>query len=154
MGDRDAAVIAYRASIAVGEGGVAAQAAFNLAGLWPDDLGAATNAYLAALDTEHPEVAPKAAYNLGFLLAADGDLAGATAMLQRALRFGHEDVSARAALKLESLRAEAFIGRLASKSSGTVRRTASRVAPRSAPSRRRSQPARSHVDRSRLRGSH
>jgi tetratricopeptide (TPR) repeat protein len=111
MGERDAAVVAYEASIAVGDRDIAARAAFNLAALWPDDPEAATSAYLSAIATEHPDVAPKAAFNLGSLLAARGDLAGAAGMLRCAVRSGHEDVSARAVLKLETLRAEALIDR-------------------------------------------
>jgi tetratricopeptide (TPR) repeat protein len=109
MGERDAAATAYETSIAVDDRDIAARAAFNLAALWSDDPEAATSAYLAAIATDHPDVAPKAAFNLGSLLAARGDLAGATGMLRRAVRSGHEDVSARAALKLEILRAEALI---------------------------------------------
>jgi tetratricopeptide (TPR) repeat protein len=148
-GDRHGAISAYQASIAIGDDGAAALAAFNLAALWSDDLKAMTSAYLAAIDTEHPDVAPKAAYNLGSVLAADGDLDAATMMLQRALRYGHDDVSARAALKLENLRAEAFIHRLAARRSVTVPTARPRIAPRSASSRRRGEPARRSVDRSR-----
>lgn len=72
-----------------------------------DDLEAATNAYLVAIETNHPDVAS----NLEWLLAAQGDLAGATTMLRRALEFGHDDVSLRAALKLDSVRAELLIPR-------------------------------------------
>ncbi len=111
MGERDAAVTAYETSIAVGDRDIGARAAFNLAALWSDNPEAATSAYLSAIATEHPDVAPKAAFNLGSLLAARGDLAGATGMLRRAVRSGHEDVSARAALKLETLRAEALLDR-------------------------------------------
>jgi len=157
LGDRDGAVAAYRTAIAIGDGDgdAVAHAAFNLATLLPHDLEAAIGAYLSAIDTAHPDVAPKAAYNLGSLLAADGDLSGATAMLHQALRYGHEDVSARATLRLESLRAEALIDRLASISTITGGRSDSRIAPRPAASRRRSAPAHRRADRlRRLRGSH
>ena len=155
LGDRGGAVAAYRASIATGDRNVVAQAAFNLAALVPDDLETATSAYLAAIATEDPDVAPKAAYNLASLLAANGDLAGATALLHEALGYGHEDVSARATLKLESLRAEALLDRLTSISTMAAPHAESRIAPRPASSRRRSESAHPRVDRlRRLRGSH
>jgi tetratricopeptide (TPR) repeat protein len=110
-GDRDAAIAAYKASVATGDSDLTAQALFNVAALCSDDLEAATNAYLAAIETNHPDVAPRAAFNLWWLLAAQGDLAGATTMLRRALEFGHDDVSLRAALKLDSVRAELLITR-------------------------------------------
>ncbi len=155
-GDRDAAIAAYATAVKTGDSDLVPQALFNLAALWSDDVGAATSAYLAAIETNHPDVAPKAAFNLGWLLATQGDLPGATTVLRQALAFGHDDVNARAALKLESVRAELFISRwTATRNAAGSSSAGSSLGLRSASPRRRSEPARSQLPCSRrLRSSH
>jgi tetratricopeptide (TPR) repeat protein len=152
MGERDAAVAAYETSMASCDRDIAARAAFNLGALCPDDLEVAISAYLSAIATEHPDVAPKAAFNLGSLLAARGDLEGATGMLRRALHSGDEDVSARSALKLESLRAGALIDRWMP-SRAPARPSGPKAALGSASSRRRRGRPGWDPSRSRQRGS-
>jgi tetratricopeptide (TPR) repeat protein len=151
VGARVAAIEAYEQVIAIGDGELRAQAAFNIAALQSDDPRAASGAYLDAIGTGHPDVAPKAAFNLGSLLAANGDLTGARLMLELALDFGHDDVSARAALKLQSLAAERSHDRARGVSHAATRRMTGRPTPAHC---RRSLPHRTVRGDRRLRGDH
>lgn len=100
VGDREAAIRAYRRSIELGDRDVSPRAAFNLGVLLGADADAAASAYRRAIDTRHRGVAPKAALNLERVLERVGDRFGARLAYEQAICFSHDDITPNACCTL------------------------------------------------------